>query len=77
MPYKPKIWKFSGQEEPAWWKAKFISEIEGPGGPRERMKHIYFSHCLEGATYEWYCHDLEYKAMVYWDILSEECMQLP
>jgi hypothetical protein len=34
------------------------------------MKHIYFSECLEGPALEWYCNDLEYRAKVYWDMLS-------
>ena len=70
MSYEPNIRKFSGQEDSARWKADFISEIGGPGGPAERMKHVYFSRCLEGAALEWYCNDLEYRAKVYWDILS-------
>jgi hypothetical protein len=70
MLYQPKIGKFSGQEDPTQWKAEFISEMEGPEGPGERLKHVYFSHCLEGAALEWYCHHLEYKAKVYWDLLS-------
>ena len=68
--YEPKIHKFSGQEDSAQWIADFISEIGGPGGPREWMKHIYFSQCLKGAVLEWYCNDLEYRAKVYWDMLS-------
>ena len=70
MSYEPKIRKFSGQEDSAQWKAEFISEIEGPEGPGERMKDAYFSQCLEGAALEWYCHDLEYRVKVYWDLLS-------
>ena len=70
MSYEPKIRKFSGQEDSSRWKADFISEIGGPGGPGERMKHVYFSRCLEGVALEWYCNDLEYRAKVYWDILS-------
>jgi hypothetical protein len=70
MAYQPKIQKFNGQEDSAQWKAEFESEIEGPGGPGEHMKYVYFSQCLEGAAYEWYCHDLEYKAKLYWDLLS-------
>ena len=34
------------------------------------MKHVYFSRCLKGAVLEWYCHDLEYRVKVYWDLLS-------
>ena len=70
MAYQPKIQKFNGQEDSAQWKAEFVSKIEGPGGPGEWMKHVYFSQCLKGAAYEWYCHDVEYKAKLYWDLLS-------
>jgi hypothetical protein len=43
MAYQPKIQKFNGQEDSAQWKAEFMSEMEDPGGPRELMKHVYFS----------------------------------
>ena len=33
------------------------------------MKHVYFSRCLEGAAYDWYCNILEYAPKVYWDLL--------
>src|SRR5882762_6952651 len=77
--YEPKIWKFSRQEDSAWWKANFILEIGGPEGPGEQMKHVYFSQCLESATLKRYCNDLEYRAKVYWDMLSatfDTCWEL-
>ena len=67
--YLPKIRKFNGNEDSVQWLDDYISEIEGPGGPRARMKHVYFSRCLEGAAYDWYCNILEYAPKVYWDLL--------
>jgi hypothetical protein len=63
--YLPKIRKFSRNEDSVQWLGDCISEMEGSGGPGARMKHVYFSRCLEGAAYNWYCNVLEYDPKVY------------
>ena len=67
----PKIRKFSGNEDAVQWLEDYVSEIESSGGPGTRMKHVYFSRCLEGAAYEWYSHDLAYAVKLYWVLLSD------
>jgi hypothetical protein len=69
--YVPKIRKFSGNEDAVQWLEDYVSEIESSGGPGTRMKHVYFSRCLEGAAYEWYSHDLAYAVKLDWILLSE------
>ena len=51
------------------WLEDYISEIGGPKGHGDRMGHVFFSSCLEGAALDWYCTILEYKPKIYWNLL--------